>query len=135
LYLVIFWILLLGAVLPAAFYIWYLTWPVRTGRVTRVDEWVEPENNVTRAKKRRCVSFEYEWRGQTRTGTQQSLFLAHGFSPKKQAGQMIAVAVCPVAPRMACPWRPWLELCVVLAWSGFVLSAALIAFLQHLSGT
>jgi len=130
LYLILNSILVAGAVLPIAFYLWYLTWPVCIGRVTRVDEWTEPANDVLRARKRRHVSYEYEWQGKKCTGTQQSLFLAQGLSPKKQVGDAIAVSVCSILPKMTCPWRPWFELIVVLLWAAFLLASALVGFLE-----
>ncbi|UQG60762.1 hypothetical protein MIH18_02040 [Marinobacter sp. M3C] len=130
-YLVLTWIFVTGALLPIVLFAWYLAWPVTSGVVTRVDEWMQPTNDVLRAKKRRSVSYEYEWQGSKRTGTRQSLFLAHGLSPKKQVGDTIDVSVCSIVPEMTCPRRPWFELFIVLIWSAFISGAAFVALLEH----
>lgn len=50
LYLVLTWIFVTGALLPIVLFAWYLAWPVTSGVVTRVDEWMQPTNDVLRAK-------------------------------------------------------------------------------------
>lgn len=124
------WVLVGAALFSVALYMWYLTWPVCSGVVTRVDEWTQPGNHVLRARERRCIRYEYKYKNRTHSGARQSLFLAHALSPKRQVGDRITISVCLLLPAMTCPRRPGLELVIVVIWAVFLLSVAFVGLIQ-----
>lgn len=96
------------------FYIWYLTWPVVSAKVTSVDSGILEGIGISRLRKYRLLNYTYEYRGVTYHSRRQGLITARAFSLDAKVDDLIQVRVCTLFQSLSCLSRMWFEAKVVL---------------------
>lgn len=96
------------------FYLWYLTWPVVTAKVTSVDSGVSEGIGINRPRKYRLINYTYDYRGVTYQSRRQGLITARAFALDAKVGDLIQVRVCKLFQSLSCPSRIWFEAKVLL---------------------
>jgi len=96
------------------FYLWYMTCPVVSAKVTSVDSGILEGIGISRPRKYRLLNYSYEYRGATYHSRRQELITARAFSLDAKVYDLIQVRVCTLFQSLSCPSRIWFEAKVIL---------------------
>ena len=105
------------------FYVWHLTWPEVTAKVTSVDIGVSKGIGINRPRKYHLINYTYEYEGVSYKSRRQGLIAARAFAPQAEVGDIIQVRVCRIFRSLSCPSRVGFEVKVLL-FSTFILIIA-----------
>ena len=103
---VIFWFTL--------FYLWHLTWPEVTAKVTSVDSGISKGIGINLPRKYRLTNYTYEYGSTTYQSRRQGLITARAFGPEAEVDDIIQVRVCRLFQSLSCPSRVWFEAKILL---------------------
>jgi len=92
-------------------YLWFLTWPKVQGEIKERFIW---ESGSQFKWKFKLTYIDYEHQGEKKTCTRQSVIVKNGFGTKRPLGSSIKVSVCPLMPSMSVPFRPYIELLILI---------------------
>jgi len=111
-----------------SFYIWYLTWPKVTAKVTSVDTGVSKGIGINRPRKYRLINYTYEYEGASYKSRRQGLIAARTFGPEAEVDDTIQIRVCRLFRSLSCPSRVWFEAKVLLFSAAVLIVAASIVY-------
>jgi hypothetical protein len=115
-----FIIILLSALSSIAIlilYVWYLFWPVVSGKITDIREGII-SSEVRSSKPYKMITLKAIYEGETIIISRQSLWMAGALPAKGLIGKRVRVSVCKYRV-FCCPYRPVTEFLVSIAISLF----------------